>query len=200
MRTRAVVLVGAFCLVVTPLFGQEIFSDGFEDVSICAWSNGDQTDNDGDLYKICEFDCDDEREDVNPGEIDGCGDAIDNDCSGVADEACCDVFLQNCGGVEACYYNIFSNSLSCATPFGEPPGEQEDPCSFVNACAEGFGCTLCIPPNCDFPQDLVCAAYCDPMGDDCEFNETCLLYDRWWGDLDPAPRAFGMCVRNDIIP
>ncbi len=188
------------CVPAVPVFSQQIFSNGFEDASICAWTNADQTDEDEDLVKICQFDCDDQDADIKPGGTDLCGDGKDNDCTGFADEACCHPLLQDCGGTEACYYNIFNNGFACGNPSGNPPGQQEDPCQFINGCAEGFGCTLCIPPNCDVPQDLVCARFCDLAGNDCDFGETCLRYDQWWGDLDPAPDDFGMCVADAIIP
>ena len=178
---------------------QEVFSDDFEDRSICAWANADQTDNDLDNYPLCAFDCEDSEPTINPGQMDGCGDGVDNDCTGFADEACCHPLLQNCGGDDACYYNIFTNGFACGAPFGEPPGQQEDPCQFVNACDEGFGCTLCTPPICDIQTDMICARFCELGGDDCDFAETCLRYDQWWGDLEPAPDDFGMCVPNEFL-
>ncbi len=182
----------------SPVRGQAVFNDDFEDASICAWSNADQTDNDQDLSKICDFDCDDERAEVRPGLIDGCGDGLDNDCSGFADEVCCHPLLQDCSGNEACYYILATHAFFCSSPSGMPPGQQEQPCSFQNACAEGFGCTLCIPPDCD-QEDIVCAAFCDPDVNDCDFGETCLYYDEFWGDVDPAPEDFRMCVPNEIL-
>jgi hypothetical protein len=186
-------------LVVSPTGAQLIFSDDFEDASTCAWSNADQTDGDGDSYKVCEFDCDDGNPGINPGANDGCGDGVDNDCTGFADEACCHPLLQNCGGAEACYYNFIAHSFVCAQPFGMPPGQQEDPCTGVNTCDQGFGCTLCNTQICG-EENLVCAAYCDPNGNDCASGETCLLYNQFWGDVDPVPDDFGMCVANELIP
>ena len=198
-RSWAVACVAMICVPAVPVFSQEIFSNGFEDASICAWSNADQTDEDEDLVKICQFDCDDQDADIKPGGIDLCGDGKDNDCTGFADEACCSPLLQNCAATDACYYILATHTFACAAPFGMPPGQQEDPCMFQNSCAEGFGCTLCIPPDCD-QEDLVCAAFCDPLGDDCQVGETCLLYNQFWGDVDPVPKDFGMCVADTLIP
>jgi Putative metal-binding motif len=178
---------------------QEIFSDGFDDASICAWSNADQTDSDNDGYKVCAFDCVDNDGAINPGATDVCGDGVDSDCTGFADESCCHPLQQNCGGAEACYYDFINHSYACATPFGNPPGQQGDACMFVNGCDQGFGCTLCIPPGCN-QGELVCAAFCDPNGSDCATGETCLLYNQYWGNVDPVPDDFGMCVPNEIIP
>jgi hypothetical protein len=58
---------------------------------------------------------------------------------------------------------------------------------------------VCIPPDCD-PEDRLCAAFCDPDGNDCGTEETCLLYDEFWGDVAPAPDDFGMCVPNEALP
>jgi len=199
-HTVAMVLVLAGVLAPATTWAQEIFSDDFESRGICFWSNADHTDDDSDGYKLCHFDCDDGDPSINPGKTDTCGDGVDSDCTGFADESCCHPLLQNCqDGAAACYYNLLNHSFVCGTPFGNPPGQQDDPCDFVNACDEGFGCTLCLPQNCD-AENLLCAAYCDPDLNDCATGETCLFYDEFWGDVAPAPNDFGMCVPNDSIP
>lgn len=198
-RTLATAFLVVLWFPVSPGDAQEIFSDTFEDASICAWSNADHTNFDDDGYSVCQFDCDDERSDVYPGANDACGDGIDNDCTGFADEVCCHPLLQDCPASESCYYILTTHAFFCAAPFGMPPGQQEETCQFQNACAEGFGCTLCIPPDCN-GEDFVCAAFCDPNGSDCATGETCLLYDDFWSDVDPAPDDFGMCVPNEILP
>ncbi|MCH5373570.1 MAG: putative metal-binding motif-containing protein, partial [Planctomycetes bacterium] len=45
-------------------------------------------DADGDGYTPNQGDCDDSNPNINPGEIDLCGDGVDQDCSGV--DAICD--------------------------------------------------------------------------------------------------------------
>lgn len=198
MRSAAAAVVALLWFQVPSGEAQEVFSDDFEDASICAWSNSDQTDNDEDNFKVCQFDCNDEDADIKPGGNDLCGDGKDNDCTGFADEACCHPLLQDCTATEACYYILTTHTFFCAAPFGMPPGQQEETCDFQNSCDEGFGCTLCIPPNCN-GEDFVCAAFCDPDGNDCATGETCLTYDEFWSDVAPAPDDFGMCVPNEIL-
>jgi len=192
MRLVAAAAAAFSLFVVSPSGAQEIFSNGFEDGTVCSWSNADQTDTDGDGYKICGGDCNDGDGNINPGETDLCGDGVDNDCTGFADEACCHPLLQNCGGADACFYELTTHTFSCNPPLAEPPGHQGDSCQYLNSCDEGFGCTLCTPPC--LAEDLVCAAFCEPGGNDCASGEACIFYDEFWGNVAPAPRDFGMCV------
>ncbi len=54
-----------------------------------------QEDLDGDGYTSSQGDCDDRYADVYPGAVDVCGDGVDQDCSGQADEGC---DAGGCGG------------------------------------------------------------------------------------------------------
>ncbi|MCK6527037.1 lamin tail domain-containing protein [Myxococcota bacterium] len=47
-----------------------------------------EADADGDGYALCAGDCDDAEPLVNPGLAEVCGDGLDNDCGGVADDGC----------------------------------------------------------------------------------------------------------------
>jgi hypothetical protein len=196
-RNLTAALLACFLGFALPSAAQVVFADGFEDASICSWSNGDQTDGDHDGYKICAFDCVDTDDTIHPGATDACGDGIDNDCTGLSDEVCCHPLLQDCSGVDACYYGLMTHAFFCAAPFGMPPSQQEEPCQYLNSCDEGFGCTLYAPPQFD---SFHCAAFCSPGGNDCATGETCLLYDQFYSDVAPAPGDFGMCVPNEILP
>ena len=44
-----------------------------------------EADNDGDGYMVCEGDCNDNNDDVNPGAPEDCDDGVDNDCDGFVD-------------------------------------------------------------------------------------------------------------------
>jgi len=79
--------------------------DGWADETLDASANvvppTDTTDNDGDGYSPADGDCDDrsladwpdapdwwDPAAINPGETERCGDGLDNNCSGIADEDC----------------------------------------------------------------------------------------------------------------
>jgi hypothetical protein len=61
------------CLAVQPVICEEACEPG--------------TDGDGDGYDRCGIDCDDADPDIHPGAADVCDDGIDQDCSGLADDA-----------------------------------------------------------------------------------------------------------------
>ncbi|MEE2828812.1 MAG: putative metal-binding motif-containing protein [Myxococcota bacterium] len=56
---------------------------------------GDEYDSDGDGYRPCNNDCDDNDPTVNPVALEDCEDGVDNDCDGLidtADDDCDDPF------------------------------------------------------------------------------------------------------------
>lgn len=94
-----------------------------------------------------------------------CG-ACENACG--VDQQCrdghcreCDVWEQDCSEVsEACYVNLSGDTTLCATPFTEEgAGQQGDACTFINGCAEGYGCVL--QNDVTTPTGLECAHFCD---------------------------------------
>jgi hypothetical protein len=102
-------------------------------------------------------------------DVNNCG-ACDNVC-GTSDQECiegycreCDPITQNCEDApsdRACYGLVRTGGLDesvCAQPAPENgSGMQGDDCSFINGCAEGYGCLL---PSLPAPQ-LECARFCD---------------------------------------
>lgn len=72
-----------------------IRTDGRWNDSICDTPKGilcalpcEDVDADGDGYSGCGFDCDDNDPNINPDAVEICGDGIDQDCNGAADDEC----------------------------------------------------------------------------------------------------------------
>ena len=63
------------------------FNNDFTEMHVGIKKSAGEIDSDGDGYTVSEGDCDDADADINPGEIEICGDGIDQDCDG-KDEEC----------------------------------------------------------------------------------------------------------------
>lgn len=123
-------------------------------------------------------DCDDNNENINPGQSEDCGDGIDNNCDGDIDEGCASVTCYRDSDSDG--YGNSSDSttaFSCAsgwvldntdcddTDSGINPGVEEvcddgvdNDCDGDSDCAD-MDCDsdpACGNPNCVFPADLPC--------------------------------------------
>lgn len=83
-------------------------------------------------------DCDDSNPSINPGATDICGDGIDNDCSGAADEGCV-VCTDNDG-------DLFFAQANCGTPID---------CDDSNVAINPLATEVCdgLDNDCDFVVD-----------------------------------------------
>jgi hypothetical protein len=106
---------------------------------------GALADSDGDGYRSKAdggTDCDDGNPDINPGELELCGDGIDNDCSGAADcmdRAACDG--HSCDDGNACTTGDTCTGGAClgaTMPCGAPPSscyQTPGTCTDAGTCA-----------------------------------------------------------------
>jgi hypothetical protein len=116
----------------------------------CQYCWVDCHDNDLDGYTNCEGDCDDFNAAIHPNATDVCGNSIDEDCDGVADNGTCDEagytnFSSPCG-VSVCSYDSFccSNSWDafCAAEAASDPFCQFCWCGCYDNDLDGY-------TNCD---------------------------------------------------
>lgn len=154
-------------------------------------------DEDGDGYSTCDGDCDDLDGSVNPGAAEVCGDGVDNDCSGTADDADEDGYVCgddcddsndaiNPGVIEVC--DGVDNNCDGTTDEGCPVCVDDDNDGYddVNSCSTGQDCDdadastnpgadeVCddgVDNNCDGNVDEGCS--CSPAGARCDVDSDC---------------------------
>jgi len=132
---------------------------------------------DGDGWNAC-LDCSDVFDFINPGEVEICGDAIDQDCSGVDEQPDADFdgyIAVACGG-DDCF--------------------DEDPAAYPGVDSDGDGFDVCA--DCDDEEPLAFpsgAETCDGLDNDCSGIVDDLDAD---GDGDYPPECGGTdCDDND---
>ncbi len=79
------VLLWALCM---PAVGRAACETGLQDTDTDTDTGQPHEDCDGDGYAADEGDCNDRNPGVNPGEVERCDDADDNNCDGFYNESC----------------------------------------------------------------------------------------------------------------
>ena len=136
-------------------FCADIDEDGFFGEGTCARANED---------------CNDLNEDINPGEVDVCGDSIDQDCSG-RDAVCpdpCDPFNPLCGPGARCTLNEVPTWV--CNEQGETP--IDGACTGQGTSDDCVGGSICL--DWEVPGSATCHQLC-------EFDRDCPGDDRWCG-------------------
>ena len=87
--------------------------DGFAD-DLGGTPSTDNQDRDGDGHTIAQGDCDDTNPTIYRGMAEICGDGLDNDCDGVADNGC------YAGTVDCCASSVVAGNAAGATMAGAP--------------------------------------------------------------------------------
>lgn len=109
----------------------------------------------------------------------------------------CDPLVQDCAtDEETCVPDTHNPHFLCVPlPDGVPPGQQFEPCEFVNQCAPGL---VCLDPKvaaeCDQNEIGCCVPYCDTtQPNDCPgAGQECVP----WFEQDPPPAHvdLGVCA------
>lgn len=125
----------------------------------------------GETTPICQEFCDDSPSDTcSPGY--SCVFEFDLDADFIVDyQLCgaqCDVLVQDCVSGHGCYPSL-GGEICAEEGAGSTPVAEGGVCPYANSCEAGTGCFRLGGPG----SDYLCFKICDPLGNDCAFNQTC---------------------------
>ena len=130
-------------------------------------------DADGDGYRDCDQDCEEDDPTIHPGAADVCGDEIDNDCDGEVDEEPAPDIEEVCDGVDNDCDGIVDQVDADGDGYiAEECGGEDCDDSSAAASPEGDEATACddgLDNDCDGDvdgQDYECVSTDDDTGDD----------------------------------
>ena len=108
----------------------------------------------------------------------------------------CDPIEQDCAEGQGCYWA--NNDFACIPNAGNPPGQTNEPCSYVNDCAPGHACLIPDVFNDCAGMDGCCGAFCDVgLGDGpcqaVEPNHVCWPFFEQ-GTAPPGYENVGVCI------
>jgi hypothetical protein len=150
-------------------------------------------DQDGDGFRVCEGDCQDDDNTIYPGAPEGC-DGKDNDCNGAVDEggddycdddlfcngaescvagACTGGEVPDCSGLDSqCLEGVCDETTDGCVEQALPDGgscDDGDLCSVGSVCVHGE-CAMGSPVDCSGLDDACNAGVCNPVNGACEPN------------------------------
>jgi len=123
--------------------GQDNDCNGLDDFGNPGFG-GEESDDDGDLVSECEGDCDDDDIFIFPGAAEVCGDEIDNDCSGVADQGTV-VLVGGGGGTPIPDGAEATIEVDAVTTFASTVGDVDVTVNITHAWDEDLDITLRSP-------------------------------------------------------
>ena len=108
----------------------------------------------------------------------------------------CDPLLQDCAEGQGCYW--VNSDFNCIPNAGNPPGQTNEPCSYINDCAPGNACLTPSVFNDCAGVDGCCGAFCDvDQGDGpcqaVEPNHVCWPFFEQ-GMAPPGYENVGVCI------
>jgi hypothetical protein len=147
----------------------------------------DERDSDGDGYRPCDNDCDDNDFFTNPGQDEWCSDGIDNNCNGDIDETGCICPDNDNDGFTA----AFCGGTDCDdTNNAVYPGAPEE-------CTDGLDNDCDSLIDCDDPDAVNCPPITDEDGDGYDIAGVCGDPDCDDTDPDVNPGADEVCDGKD---